>query len=327
MENPRITSVSTDQIYKADILDQNNQYKYNETYADIRKELNSLYHSNYTIERQILQDKIITELVSVGRSIERPWLVYVAGAIGAGKTYTIRKFSEKHFFPLIAFVVIDLDRIKCMLPDMEKFIENDPDTASNRVHKEACLIAEIIERQAIKLNKCILIDGFIRDLQWYQKRIGTDSLDHPNYLFALIHVVAPSELIYDRLEKRTIKTGRNIPLITTEKSIEEIPEFVKELSGSVHFTVTINNDEDEMPTIIEPPMKMLDGHKYKWFINRFENVWKELDKKSKDENEDELKNRLKIFDKDGCSMRVGGGYYGKYLKYKMKYLALKKLNI
>jgi hypothetical protein len=159
MENPRITSVSTDQIYKADILDQNNQYKYNETYADIRKELNSLYHSNYTIERQILQDKIITELVSVGRSIERPWLVYVAGAIGAGKTYTIRKFSEKHFFPLIAFVVIDLDRIKCMLPDMAKFIENDPDTASNRVHKEACLIAEIIERQAIKLNKCILISS------------------------------------------------------------------------------------------------------------------------------------------------------------------------
>jgi len=321
MENPRITSVSTDQIYKSD-----NQ-NLNETYADIRKELNSLYPYNYTIERQILQDKIITELVSVGRSLDRPWLVYVAGAIGAGKTYTIRKFSEKHFFPLLAFVVIDLDRIKCMLPDMAKFIEEDPDTASNRVHNEASLIAEIIERKAIKLNKCVLIDGFIRDSKWYQKKLETDALKYPNYLFALIHVVAPSELIYDRLKKTTIKTGRNIPLISTEKSIEEIPKFVNDITGSFHFTVTIKNDEDEMPTIIEPPMRMLDGHKYKWFIERFKNVWEVLRKINENEKENELKERLKIFDKDGCSMRVGGGYYGKYLKYKAKYLALKRLDI
>jgi hypothetical protein len=59
----------------------------------------------------------------------------------------------------------------------------------------------------------------------YQKRIGTDSLDHPNYLFALIHVVAPSEVIYDRLKKTTIKIYK---LVRTNKKGERITRWIEQ---------------------------------------------------------------------------------------------------
>jgi hypothetical protein len=55
MENPRVTSFSTDEIYKSPVA------VYNDTYAETRKELDYTYHSHYTLDRQIVQDKIITE--------------------------------------------------------------------------------------------------------------------------------------------------------------------------------------------------------------------------------------------------------------------------
>jgi predicted ABC-type ATPase len=317
MENIKITSTSTDQIHKSTVE------IYNDTYADARKELDYTYHSHYTKDRQILQDKIITELLSVGRVMDRPWLVYSAGAMGAGKSYTIRKFSEMNLFPLLAFVIIDPDRIKCMLPEMKKFIEHDPDTAGTRVHKESSLIAEIAERQAIRMNKCLLVDGSLRDTKWYEQRLDNVSREHVNYYFAIIHVIAPSELVYERVKKRTVETGRNVPLILIEKSIEEVPQSVEILSHYVHFTVTINNDKEEIPRIVEPNLRMLDGHKNKWFRDKFKNVWEFLDKNKKNEDISELKNRINNFGSNGCSLSMGGGYYGKYLKYKAKYLELK----
>jgi dephospho-CoA kinase len=321
MEIAKITPQSTNEIYKSSVE------IYNEQYADIRKQLDYTYHNHYTKERQVLQDKIITELTSVGRSLKDPWLIYTAGPMGSGKSFTIRKFSEMNIFPLIAFVIIDPDRIKCMLPEMKDFIEEDPFNAGLRVHKESIFIAEIAERQAIKMKKCVLVDGTLKDTEWYINRLELLRSTNPEYLTVIIQVTAPTELIFKRVAKRAVETGRNISSKLILETIEQVPESVKILAEHVHLTITINNEaDDELPKIIEPELKMQDGHKYAWFKEKFQNVWDYLEKgdmKKEKEYKEELELRIKKFGKLGCSITMSGGYYEKYMKYKAKYLALK----
>jgi len=297
MENPRVTSFSTDEIYKSPVA------VYNQTYAETRKELDYTYHSHYTLDRQIIQDKIITELLSVGRSMKFPWLIYTFGVVGAGKTYTIRKFSEINIFPLLAFVVIDYDRIKCMLPEMQKYIEEDPDTSTSRVHREAALISEIAERQAVKMKKCLLVDGGLRNNEWYQYRFKSLVMNSSHYSLGIIHVVADSELIYKRVAKRVISSDRNINLTPIEKQIEDLPLYVNGLSLFSHLTVTIeNNDENKIPKIIQPKLSIQDYNRNKWFHDRFTYVWDELSNNKKETDSVELKNRINKFGSSGCGI-------------------------
>jgi hypothetical protein len=227
MENPKITPQTTNEIHKSPVE------IYNEQYADIRKQIDYTYHNHYTKERQVLQDKIITELISVGRTMTEPWLVYTAGPMGAGKSYTIRKFSEMKIFPLIAFVIIDPDRIKCMLPEMTKFIEEDPKTAGSRAHKESSFIAEIAEKLAIKENKCLVVDGTLKDTNWFINRLESLRINNPKYLTAIIQITAPPELIFERAARRGVETGRVVPDQLILQSIEQVPESVKILSEHV----------------------------------------------------------------------------------------------
>jgi hypothetical protein len=64
-------------------------------FAHIRKTLDYSYHSNYTFERQVFQDAIINELLHEAVITDQhgdecstptePWIVFTAGAMGAGK--------------------------------------------------------------------------------------------------------------------------------------------------------------------------------------------------------------------------------------------------
>jgi hypothetical protein len=94
-------------------------------YSHIRKTLDYTYHCNYTFERQKLQDAIITDMLDaviltdvdgkLGTVPTEPWIVFTAGAMGAGKSYTMNVLVEKGRFPLMAFVVVDPDQIRLRL--------------------------------------------------------------------------------------------------------------------------------------------------------------------------------------------------------------------
>ena len=91
-------------------------------YSHIRKTLDYTYHCNYTFERQKLQDAIITDILheafvmdpdgNVGTVPTEPWIVFTAGAMGAGKSHTMNILVKKHRFPLHAFVMVDPDEIR-----------------------------------------------------------------------------------------------------------------------------------------------------------------------------------------------------------------------
>jgi hypothetical protein len=85
-----------------------------------------------------------------------PWIVFTAGAMGAGKlllgfvirishtffvlsgkSYTMRQMVEKGRFPLLAFVNVDPDAIRRYLPEFHLYVEEIPLLAGELTRKEA----------------------------------------------------------------------------------------------------------------------------------------------------------------------------------------------
>ncbi|RYG41046.1 hypothetical protein EON68_03530, partial [archaeon] len=122
-------------------------------YARTREALDYNWHTVYSPARQALQDAIIAKYLASGKPSRRPWIVYTAGAMGAGKSHTVRCLAAQGAFPLSLFVQVDMDRIRWDLPEMECLVAADPVTAPIITQREAGYLAEIIEREAVRQGK------------------------------------------------------------------------------------------------------------------------------------------------------------------------------
>ena len=115
-------------------------------FSHIRRTLDYSFHTNYTFERQKLHDAIITDMLNeayicdvdgnIGTIAADPWIVFTAGAMGAGKGYTMRVLVEKERFPLPAFVIVDPDEIRRLLPEYHMYIAENPELAGKLTQKE-----------------------------------------------------------------------------------------------------------------------------------------------------------------------------------------------
>jgi hypothetical protein len=108
-------------------------------FAHIRTTLDYSYHRNYTFERQMLQDAIISEFLDATYLTDKygdkcttptePWVVFTAGAMGSGKSYTMRHLVNRGLFPLLAFVRVDPDELRRYLPEFHLYIQQSPEDA------------------------------------------------------------------------------------------------------------------------------------------------------------------------------------------------------
>jgi Zeta toxin len=64
----------------------------------------------------------------VGAAVEKegPWIVFTAGAMGAGKSHVIHWMSQRGSFPLPDIVQIDPDLFKCGFPEWESYVAHSP---------------------------------------------------------------------------------------------------------------------------------------------------------------------------------------------------------
>jgi hypothetical protein len=140
-----------------------------------RKEIDGTFHSphEYDAPRISLQDGIISNIINTGirgahtgghsddvasyrssepggdsfiagkHKKEQQWLVLMAGPMGSGKTYTARWLREKGYLGLSHPVVIDMDVIRDMLPEMVSLHQSDPVSAGVKTQRESGLIAEL----------------------------------------------------------------------------------------------------------------------------------------------------------------------------------------
>lgn len=177
-------------------------------YAHIRKTIDYTYHSNYTFERQRFQDAIISEFLNAPVFKDKngitcttptePWIVFTAGAMGAGKSYTLRKISEKAHFPLMAFVRVDPDEIRRFFPEFKLYVEQSPELAGELTRKEAGFISEILTQAALLAGKNVLVDGSLRDADWYEQYFWRLRTDYSGLRIAIIHVSAPRDAVFQR---------------------------------------------------------------------------------------------------------------------------------
>jgi len=183
-------------------------------YAYIRKTLDYTYHRNYKRDRQVLQDAIIhdamntIELTDIHGDVcstpTEPFLVFTAGAMGAGKSYTIHHLQRMGRFPLMAFVRVDPDEIRRHLPEFQLYIDHNPSTAGEWTRKESGYIAEIMTLAALEAGKNVIVDGSLRDHEWYKVYFARLRRDYPLLKLAILHICAPRQAVFARAAVRLI---------------------------------------------------------------------------------------------------------------------------
>ncbi|EOD33492.1 hypothetical protein EMIHUDRAFT_229624 [Emiliania huxleyi CCMP1516] len=187
-------------------------------YAKIRESLDHAYHGVYTAERQALQDRLA-----------HPWLLYTAGAMGAGKSHTVRWMWEAGHFPLEAIVHLDPDLFKTAMPEWDGYVALDPMSAGQRTQRESGYLVEIAQAAAMAERRRvhIWVDGSLRDLNWR---------DHPAYRLAILHVTASEEQIFAR------ETGRYVGEAEVRDSLERVPRSTRALVPLVDFSAVASDD-------------------------------------------------------------------------------------
>jgi len=251
---------------------------FSETYQDVRKTLDYTYHSHYTMERQVLQDSIVTRLVQqktqqqqqqqATNNTTRPnsWIVFTAGAMGAGKSYTIRHLANQNRFPLQHFVTVDPDEIRRLLPEFNWYLAS-PVTktlAGELTRKEAGFIAELLIQVALLRNMNVLVDGSLQDWQWYQNYFTMLRNQQATLKIGILHITAPRDAIFERARIRSKITGRIVPRITLQESIDKVPKSVQILAPLVDFFAELHNAPNA------PNVQLVSKH-MTW--QSFRNVW------------------------------------------------------
>lgn len=220
-------------------------------YAHIRKTLDYNYHKNYTFERQRFQDAIVSEYVNnailsdnngeLCTTPTEPWIVFTAGAMGAGKSYTMRRLVEKGRFPLIAFVSVDPDDIRRHLPEFHLYVDQSPELAGELTRKESGYIAEILTLASLREGKNVLVDGSLRDWSWYKSYFERLRNEFPALRIAILHITAPRDAVFQRAADRAVTTGRIVPQELLVAALEQVPKSVEILSPLADCSLELKN--------------------------------------------------------------------------------------
>mmetsp|Transcript_5038 Transcript_5038/g.8255 ORF Transcript_5038/g.8255 Transcript_5038/m.8255 type:complete len:392 (+) Transcript_5038:78-1253(+) len=239
--------ISSEENYKASADEQG----FFGPFSHIRSTLDYSYHEHYTKKRQCLQDKIIIDMLNsaiitdkegnVCTTPTEPWLVFTAGAMGAGKSYTMNKLVEKGRFPLLAFVLVDPDEIRRHLPEFHIYVDENPELAGELTRKESGFIAEILALAGLQAGKNVLVDGSLRDSDWYKSYFERLHKEFPSLRQAIVHVTAPREAVFQRAAARALSTGRVVPREVLERALDQVPQSVKVLGPLVDYYCEINN--------------------------------------------------------------------------------------
>jgi predicted kinase len=238
--------LSTEENYKT------NSHLFYGPYRNFREKLDYTYHHNYKRERQILQDYIIKETLNMPEIVDAAngnicttptenFLVFTAGAMGAGKSYTLKWCHQRALFPLNAFVIVDPDEVRQQFPEYSLYVSQNPARAGEMTRKEAGYIVEVLTLAALQAGKNVLVDGSLRDHEWYSEYFDKLRENYPTLKIMILHVDAPRDAVFARAESRGKITGRIVPRETLELSLQQVPKSVEILKDKVDFYCKLYN--------------------------------------------------------------------------------------
>lgn len=141
-------------------------------FASIRKDRDIKYHGTYSKERQTYQDVLIRNVVRSASIKSAPWIVFTAGAMGAGKGYTVDWMFNQGIFPINDFISIDPDHFKHELPEWTGYVKSNSMEAGGKCHRESGYLVEIAQDYALSTGKNVWVDGKIA---CYNINVGTST--------------------------------------------------------------------------------------------------------------------------------------------------------
>jgi hypothetical protein len=157
---------------------------YSAAFEAVRRTRDLKYHGHYTLARQRVQDEIVEGFMGHPSEIDqilKPWIVFTCGCPGAGKSTMVEFMDHAGILPLDRFAIVDPDAIRYQLPEWPAFVAEDPVTAAARTQKEAGYIAELIQEEALRRGRSVLVDGTLRDVAWYTQVLQRVKRAYPEH--------------------------------------------------------------------------------------------------------------------------------------------------
>lgn len=210
-------------------------------YARIRSCLDYSWHQQYTEERQLQQDRWIDEYLNGFQSAPKsPLLLYTAGAMGAGKSHSLKKLSPDMKNTLL----IDPDKFKEMIPEYQDLKRTDPMNAGTIVHKESGILCEIILEEALNRSLNIVVDGSMINYEWHIDQFKRIRSVYPQYMtIEIMFVRAEWDIILSRAIQRGEVTGRKIKEEKLRITFEGIPKSIEILKNHANRVYYVDNND------------------------------------------------------------------------------------
>jgi len=253
-------------------------------FRDIRDGLDKDYHGSYTRERQAMQDELVRRVVKDADRTPQatPWIVFTAGAMGAGKSRTIKWMSQNGIFPLRDIVHIDPDIFKRLFPEWKGYVRHDPMRAGLQTRHESGYLVEIAQEAALRRGQHIWVDGSLRDSDWYAHAFRQIRRVHPSYQIAILYVTADKEEIMRRARRRGEATGRHVPEAEILDSIHRVPLSVARLAPHAEFLAVIDNSNSvpHLTKYCEEDMCYLELDRWEEITERLRSVPAPLEQRS-----------------------------------------------
>jgi len=248
-------------------------------YADIRPLLDYKWHKMYQASRMEVQDQIVAEFCAQAKVTSEqslPWVVFTAGAMGAGKGFVRKWMNDNGYWPLENFVIVDPDAIRQVLPEWKDYVAADAESAGDRTQKESGLLAEILGYTALRDRRNVIFDGSLRNGAWYISYFQKLRQEYPGIRIMILHVVADREAVLKRAEERGRQTGRYVPQETLISSMEATPKSVGILAPYADFVCRVENI-GKTPTVVREPdaPKPPASVEINWHL--IKTLWKNID--------------------------------------------------
>lgn len=210
-------------------------------FTDERLLIDETYHGIYSRRRQLLQDRLLKTHLEGGTTSTRPRLIFITGPIGAGKTWVRSELERLHYLDPSVFLTLDPDQIKGDIPEYTKIQQTNPELAANMVHRESNYLLELATERALLLQKNIVLDLAMRDVNYFKQIVTRIQKTQPQYQIEIIHVTNSLENMLKNANERAIKTGRYVDDEVVEASLADTKVAIDTLRPLVHRVFDIDN--------------------------------------------------------------------------------------
>lgn len=217
-------------------------------YDNLKKFIDFSYHETYSHDREFLHNNILNEClknVKHNNNLNKK-LIFTAGCYGAGKSNLMKYLNKIEKIDLSEYVYSDQDKLRIFIPEYQNYLDEDPLSAGFKTNKETGYLSELIQLYALENGYNLIIDGSLRDFEWFTLFINNIKNKYSNYEIIIIYVEASYGNILIRNNKRAKITKRIIPNVCIKNAFIQSAISYEILKNMVHKSYKINTDSDEI---------------------------------------------------------------------------------